>query len=958
MLMRVSYVDYLPQYPDDWETYTPTDLTVRVVGRNAEGERDTRYIEGTRPHVWVPADEPIPSTDDDDNWFEVLEVDDGYKGIDIDAGAKVDAKRVTLGHPKQTDAFLDHFSQSFEGDIPFYRRVSWDHDLTGYIEVPDGVSRLDVQSVDADIDPEDIDDPISPRVAIGDIEVVDDSDRGFDEMKQAADAPIKAATWYDTYDEEYLVVVVDDDGEVVPSRVKDELAQHWGDHDDAERFVEGSDITLAQVDTEADLLNTSIGWLQRKNVDLTAGWNWVDFDWYYLLERCSRLDDVLVHDLSDLGRVEMRKVNPDRRGTESAVEGLPAFDQMSGLHKQTYGEWRSKALEFVASDQLGIGKIPDITVADAYEHQRSLMTAYNLLDVQLTVALTEMHGIEDFFFDLADICGIQIQDTFSEKREVQGYIGKRRDDDEVMPTNEVTDIETPAGGLVLTPGDGIYNDVGVIDLKSLYPSSIGTCNISPETLTMDLDEADVVIPGMPEKAEDVGGSIEPSDINWEDPGEDAAWSQRPKGFTLQEQGLLPKYALQMFPVRENRKTLRNQYAQDSTEWTVYDNQQRGIKVVHNSMFGVENSKYFPLAKDGIGDAITGVSRYVLWRAAEYIRDLGYEVIYGDTDSLLISLDYKENRRRTDALVKDLQGVQSQLNRHMTEVADDLGLPDAHPFMDVGELPHELDTGQHCWFFEAEKVYDRFIQVGSKKRYAGELDWKEGERKDGDLDVTGFESERSDQMEKTAEVQREVIKLVLGDADFTEVSEYVRGQIERFTADTDDLHEIGVPWNLNKPLGDGSAAPNEEGYGNLPRARAARFSNEHLDTDYGPGDDFRGYYVSRTPSFVPETDVIALDWTDAIPADYVLNVPKTVEKAFESALTPLLEEVGWTFNEVREGKRNQPAAETDMTQYTGDPWADDGTEPEDPGPEDGQDTESPADGSDDPSDDELGGAALW
>jgi DNA polymerase elongation subunit (family B) len=878
-----------------------------------------------------------------DDW-DVLDTDDGYRGIDIEAGDKVDVRRVTLAHPKQTNAFVDEFSQSFESDIPFYRRVTWDHGLSGYIRVPEHVKRCGIEHVETDINEDEIE-PISPRVAIGDLEVSDTQDRSFDEMKEAADddAPIVAATWYDTYDEEYEVIVVDPEGASEGSAIKSELREHWGDHELAESYTDDADITLKQVNDEADLINASIAFLQRKRPDLTAGWNWVDFDWYYLLERARKLDSVDLYNFSDIGRVETRKINADRRGTESAVEGLPAFDQMSGLQKQTYGEWRSTSLEFVASDQLGVGKIPGINVTSAYEHTRSRMVAYNLLDVQLTVALTEMHGIEDFFLSLADLCGIQIQDTFSEKREVQGYIGSRRSDDQVMPTNVERDIETPAGGLVLTPGEGIYEDVAVLDLKSLYPSSIVTCNISPETQTQDFDEADVVIPGMPEKEADVGGSIEPSDINWENDDPDLPWSQRPKGFSFDEQGIIPEFAGEMFPEREWRKSKRNEYDPDDQMYVVYDNQQRGIKVVHNSMFGVENSRYFPLAKDGIGDAITGVSRYILWRAAQFVEDLGYDVIYGDTDSVLISLASYEEDRRKEELLKDGKGLVNQLNAHMSTVAEDLGLPEDHPFVDATEMPHELrDDANHLWFFEFEKLYSEFIQVGSKKRYAGTLAWKEGKDVD-ELDVTGFEAERSDSMEITAEMQRQVIRAVLDGWTFSEVSDLVREEMQRFDGESEDLFEIGVPWNLGKPL-EGS-----DSYGNLPRARAARFSNEHLDKDYSVGDDFRGYYVSRTPSFVPETDVIALDWTDEIPEGYELARTKTIEKAFESALSPILEEVGWTFNEIREGKRNQPAADDSVMKYDGDPFASEGTDENDGDDEAEQSQEDQA---------EFSGAAAW
>ena len=891
MLARITYVDYVPQYPDDPNDFDG-DLIVRAVGRSADGERVVRYIEGVRPHVYVP---------DDDDPDRAMSVESGYRTYDGH-----DCCRVTLEHPKQVPEVKDDVAWTYEGDIPFYRRVTWDYGLSGYVRFPDDAAerRVHVDHLETDIDPESVD-PIRPRVAIGDLEVVDPEGRPFDRMKEETDAPIVAATWYDSYDEDYLVIVVDDDGHVDPQTVRDDLAGHWGEHELAAEYVDEPEITLSVVDSEQDLLRKTVGWFQRREPDVATGWNFVDFDWYYLLSRLDEQDGVSMYSLSEFG--DVGRFTENRELTiQRAVAGLPAMDQMHAYcDKMTFSDWRSTSLEFVASQELGIGKLDDISVRDAYQHERSRMLAYNLLDVQLCVEMGRRYAITEFFLTLADLCGIQIYDTFSEKREVDGYIGSRRTADEVLPNQVDRNVETPAGGLVLNPGDGVYEDVAVLDLKSLYPSSMLTMNISPETLTEPSD-ADVVVPGMPEKEADVDGGITESDIIWTTPeADDWPWSLRPKGFDLEAQGLMPKYVAKLFRSRAQYKQARDQCDPDSTEYEVYDRRQASIKVIMNSFYGVANSRYYRLARDGVGDAITGISRYVLWRGAEYVESLGYEVIYGDTDSVLVSLDYKDEPRSESELVRDGRGLCNQLNAHMSTVADDLGLPD-ETF--ANEVDHGTD--RHAWTWEFEKLYGSFIQCGSKKRYAGNLTWKEGASVDS-LDVTGFEAERSDVMEVTSEVQAAVLQRVLDGDSFGRVSEYVQERIAAVQADADELHEIGLPWNLSKPL---SGA---DGYGNLPRARAARYSNEHLDTEYSVGDEFRGYYVKRTPSFVPETDVIALSWTEDIPDGFVLDRERTVAKAFESALEPILAEMDWTFNEIREGKRNQAAADAAVMQSDGD-----------------------------------------
>jgi len=100
-------------------------------------------------------------------------------------------------------------------------------------------------------------------------------------------------------------------------------------------------------------------------------------------------------------------------------------------------------------------------------------------------------------------------------RLIDGYLMSLGDHDEILPSMDEKDIPANAGGLVFDPSDGISENVGVLDLKSLYPSGIISGNISTETLTKDEDEADILIPWMPEKEEEMGGEITKEDVEWD-----------------------------------------------------------------------------------------------------------------------------------------------------------------------------------------------------------------------------------------------------------------------------------------------------------------------------------------------------------------------------------------------------------------------------------------------------------
>lgn len=905
LLIRVTAIDYRPKQDEG-------DPTVIVCGRSADGDRVRRYVNGCWPHCYIPENDDLS---DGVEGAEIRSIESGYESYD---GQSV--KRVTVSHPKQINAIEEAARYTWESDFPFFRRVTWDYDLSGYVRVPEETN-CSIDHIETDIDSESVE-TIEPRSLIGDIEV-DPSDDSFREMQEQAERPVISFSAFDTYSEEFFLGLVDPEEQADGAEIKAEMRDHWDDHDLAAEMVDDADITFLQVDTETDLLNAVIGQVIEWQPDLLSGWNWIDFDHQYLLDRMRKLDDVDHHLLSDVGSVGGYK-------TETLIDGIPGFDQMAAYEdKVTRSENRSSSLEYVANEELDIGKVDSVDISESYAADRSRLAAYNLLDVQLCVALTDVHSIEEFYFDLAQLSGIQVYDAFSEKRLVDGWIASRRDDDQILPNETDREIPEPAGGLVLTPSDGVSKNVAVLDLKSLYPSSIITANISPETMTDGPDDADVVIPGMPETESDAGGSIDEDDLNWDDWDDDLPWSLRPKGFRLDQQGLIAEAAEGPFFERKRYKTLRNDFGPDEQQYLVYDRKQGAVKVVHNSMYGVLNSSYYRLATPGMGDSITGVSRYVLWRAAEYIDNMGYDVVYGDTDSVLVQIpDDKLLREK----LLDAKGICNELNSFMDEVATDLGIPEDHPFIDGSEMPHEVDDDtNHLWSFEFEKFYDSFVQYGKKKRYAGKLAWKEGKKIDGtaDPDITGFESQRADVPKVTAEVQTQIIKMVLNERSFDEVSDYLQEEIEK-VRQASAIDEIGIPKSISKPLDE---------YPNGPRVRAAQHSNEYLGSEFGPGDTYWMFYAARVPTGIEGTDVFGVEWNEEIPSGYEIDEEKTITKSFESALEPIIEEVGWTFSELRSGKQAQAAEEG--TGFEGDPFDED---------------EDPSDGSDE--EDEWEGAEQW
>lgn len=856
VLMRVTAVDY--EEADDG-----TKTVVQVAGRDEFGNRRTINVDGTLPHLYIPENRPNPTGS------EIVSCQDGYESYDDRRLTRVETRV-----PSDISDITDEYEETWESDIPYYRRATMDYGLVGHIRVPDA-DRCRIENIETNVNVSG-DEQIEPRILIGDIEVIH-SGGSIEEMKDKAEDTVCMVTMWDSKEDEYHCLMIDPDGDAQGAEVKSELELHAGAESLSNELERP--IHLQRHETEEDLLEGLLELFEAKRPDLVSGWNFVDFDWEYLLSRYEKFDDLNEHRLSDIGYINGYK-------TAQKVDCVPAFDMMTARTTAPYSfsSWRSQSLDYVAKVDLGVGKIPDVDIQWAFSRDLPRLVAYNIMDVMLCVGIERRENLHAFFYDLAELAQIQMYDTSHEMRLVDGRLLSQRDDDEVLPPMpEDADIPDNSGGLVLQPSDGIKEWVGVEDLKSLYPSAIITWNISPETIVWADDgekpEDAMTIPWMPDKSGREG--ISASDI-----GHDTMWTD------MAEEGIIPKYIKELFPERAELKAKRNKFDPDDHEYHVWDRKQAAVKVLMNSFYGVMSNDWWRLGKYGLGDAVTSTARYALWKGKQTAENNGFDVIYGDTDSVMISL--AEPGESKEVALDRGRELEDEINASMVDCVRESGLSGSHPFIDDGL--HGTDA--HCLVYEFEKLYRRFFQAGQKKRYAGNIVWKEGKHVDGDIDTVGFESQRSDSPELTSEAQPEVIRRILNGEGFEEVSEYIQEMIDDIKSGVIDLYRVGLPGVVNKPLGE---------YGNTQTARACRFSNNHLEKQWTQGDDPWVYFVETTPPMVPDTDVVALDWSDELPDGYALNYDEMLRRSLKGPLRPILEEMNWKFTELKEGAKTESAA---------------------------------------------------
>ncbi|KAJ2763400.1 DNA-directed DNA polymerase alpha catalytic subunit pol1, partial [Coemansia nantahalensis] len=156
------------------------------------------------------------------------------------------------------------------------------------------------------------------------------------------------------------------------------------------------------------------------------------------------------------------------------------------------------------------------------------------------------------------------------------------------------------GGLVLEPRRGFYDRyVLLLDFNSLYPSIIQEFNICFTTVRRSGDE----MPDLPA------------------PGE--------------EQGVLPRLLKTLVERRRQVKQLLKS-AKSPEEAAQLDVRQRALKLTANSMYGCLGFAFSRFYAKPLAMLITARGREILQATRDLALSDGLEVIYGDTDSIMIA----------------------------------------------------------------------------------------------------------------------------------------------------------------------------------------------------------------------------------------------------------------------------------------------------------------------------------
>ncbi|CAH8568397.1 unnamed protein product [Schistosoma turkestanicum] len=314
-----------------------------------------------------------------------------------------------------------------------------------------------------------------------------------------------------------------------------------------------------------------------------------------------------------------------------------------------------------------------------------------LSDAHLVLRLCHQLQILPLAMQITSICGNVLSRTLSggraERNEAlllhaftqHGYIvpdppvshrgapNTRHDEWDGIQEQAVEEVGTgrrkPAytGGLVLEPKKGFYDKyILLLDFNSLYPSIIQEFNICFTTVDRDL-----VVTNSSDKEPlnlDTMVTTLLATIHGDSNAISLAKSDDKK-IRLpvdQDPGLLPAEIRRLVESRkEVKKLLANTSSGDAAQRAQWNTRQAALKLTANSVYGCLGFAASRFCARGLAALVTGLGRAVLMNTRDLVENMNLEVIYGDTDSIMV------NTNTTDLLAALAIGekVRQEVNKH-------------------------------------------------------------------------------------------------------------------------------------------------------------------------------------------------------------------------------------------------------------------------------------------------------
>lgn len=717
----------------------------------------------------------------------------------------------------------------------------------------------------------------------------------FPEPSKAAD-PINLITLYDSLSKKYyswgLKEYVSDDENVIYTHCKSEYY----------------------------IIEKFLTFWQQDPPDIMCGWNTESFDVPYLINRIKNLkgEDEYKR-LSPIENVYCREgvvINKYNKPIDKwYISGISNLDYMIIYKAFSRGDSESYSLNFIAEKELKEGKIDfgGSNLAMLADKDWDTFVKYNIQDVKLLVKLEDTLKYLKLVRNLSYKGFIPFEKATGKVSMITGAVAHEALlQGKMIPTFKTDNDKIEfTGGYVHEPERGIHNALISYDANSLYPNTIISLNISPETkigkivnkeenaysirlingkvVTLDKDKFEKLI--RKEK-------LCISDY-------DVLYTQKFKGVVpclidkLYKERVDTKKEMQKYQTILNKEKDSKVKQQIEEKIQDLDTQQNVYKLVLNSIYGTFAQRFSPLFDIDHSASVTLTGQSVVKKASDIVYEYAVQkgfvgdkkniYIYGDTDSIYITINP----------ILKIAGKQFLIDDKITDEASKV----------VDEIDNKLNTDIIEWskqkhnsidprfVFKRETICDKALFL-EKKMYILHIIDKEGYKPKDPFVYKGIELARSTLSREVKDLIKNVVESVILSEDKTEsdrifVDSYNRfkdmdvvtiskrakvSDIEKYQSRSDGfkIHK-GTPMHVKGSIY----------YNSLLK----KYSVDHLYERITNGTKVKIFYANKN-----KYNIQVFSFLDEMPKEIIKDVAPDYDKMFQKSVFPPLERIykciGW------------------------------------------------------------------
>lgn len=438
---------------------------------------------------------------------------------------------------------------------------------------------------------------------------------------------------------------------------------------------------------------------------------------------------------------------------------IQTCDMYEIYRKSRQQDLDSYSLDNVAKYELGEEKIKvdASNIETLYLTNRDLLRKYNAKDTELLYKLDKKLRLVRLQEQISEFSGVFIN-QLSPNVIVDMVVLRRTKLLKpwmVYPDNN-TDERTRdkfSGAMVLSPIAGLHENVAFLDFVSLYNRIIQTFNISPETYDVN---GGIQIPIATDDTEKYSGVYR---------------------FSKTEYGILPQVLKELEIMRNEYKFKMRECAGTDKEYGYYMLQWT-VKTILLSFWGIIGQQYSRYFNKNIAMSITGTARFLIKNTIQHIQEMGFKVVYGDTDSVAIVVDSKN----------DVLAILDNLNSFYNLLLKPYNIYDNKIKLDFSDDD----------FFKV-LLFTGTNQVGTKKRYGGLVEYEKDGRLVSKLIVKGLEIIRSDWNRIARTMQKQVLLMILNKTPESDVINYILSIQQKLLLHQVDSSDLIISKSITKDI---------------------------------------------------------------------------------------------------------------------------------------------------------------